>query len=364
MTALDELSGVGGEELADSGLVPRVEGIYKRYFTLNRGSETGELQKARVEAEKAKSGDGEARAQLGELEEQIEKYERLQQDVTRLEEQGSAAKIEESRRAEALRAFESVRQRVDKAQTAHALAETAQTKARGAAEARATLKDQAAESAKALEAAKTQLTEITAAFTRMKSAYDDAEAAVKGAEREEREAGAHLTAARNRVEYLEARERRARLAGRIERIEALQRQIDAADAAVRANPVDDARIGRVRQADRTRREAAAALHAGAPEVAIDALQRIETRVNEETVGLSAGDHRDFRAAEAFRFELPDVLRLRVRPGASFAALQLARAETEKEIERLLRECGADSVERAERRARERARAREDSKTAN
>jgi hypothetical protein len=154
------------------------------------------------------------------------------------------------------------------------------------------------------------------------------------------------------------------LAGRIERIEALQRQIDAADAAVRANPVDDTLIGRVRQADRTRREAAAALHAGAPEVAIDALQRIETRVNEETVGLSAGAHRDFRAAEAFRFELPDVLRLRVRPGASLAALQLARAETEKEIERLLRECGADSVERAERCARERARAREDSKTAN
>lgn len=363
MTALDELSGEGSQRLVDSGLFSQAEAEYKRYFTLVKGSESGELQAARREAEYTQNGVDAARHELAELDGEIDEHERLQQEVAKLEKQVVEAKTEESKHAKTLQAFESVKQRVDKAQIAHAQAETSETKARNSVEARTALKDRAAEAAKILKGAEEQHGEIAAAFADLKSEYDAAEQSLKDAKKAEEEAKAKLTSARSRVEYLEAKDQKAKLGERIGRIDELQRLIDEADAAVAANPVDEDRIGKVRNADRERREAMAALKAGAPEIAIEALRSIEALVDGETVKFPAGGHRDFQVAEQLRLEVPDVLRLRARPGASLADLQSARDKAEEDAEQLLRECGTDSVEGTERRARDRTRAQDDSKTA-
>lgn len=363
MKMLDTLSDEGGQRVTEGGVLCQVEAEHQRYYTLRRGSESGELQAARKDADKARDDFEVARQALAELDEQIEAYERLQKEVAKLESQVVDAKFEASKRSEELKAFESVKQRVNEAQTAHAKAETAETKARGKIEVRAALRNKAEETAKILKDAEEQHAEVAAVFADLKSEYDAAERSLKAARIAEQAARANLTSAQRRLEYLDAKDQHAKLEERIGRIDELRRLIDEADAAVAANPANEDRIAKVRKADQERRESLAALKAGAPGIAIDALGSFEALVDGETEKFTVGGHRDFSVAEELRLEVPDVLRLTARPGASLADLRSALDKAEKEAEQLLQECGSDSVEEAERRARNRTKAEEDSKNA-
>ncbi len=363
MSALDRLSGEGGQPPSASPVLGRAEAEYKRYFTLRRGVETGELQAARRAADEAQHDFAAASVELAELEGRIDQFERLQQGLGRLERQLVEARAEAAKHAAALRGFESVKQRVDKAQAAYAQAETVETHARGRVAERAALKARADEAAKALKAAEARHAEVAAAFAALKSEHDQLEQSLSEARQAEEAAHAELTTARRRLAYLEASDRRTRAQARIRRIDELHSRIEEANAGVAANSVDEDRIGRVRDADRARREALAALQAGAPEIAIEALRSFEALVDGEPVSFAAGTHRAFPLAEELRLELSGVLRLRARPGASLADLQRARDGAQAHLERLLAECGADSVAGAERRARERIRLLEDAKDA-
>lgn len=353
MNRLDDLSGDADQRVAEAGVLSGAEREYKRYFSPARGDEAGELKTARQQADEAQQAFDAATQTLQELDEQVDNYERLQREVTGVEARLVDAKADAAKRNQDLKAFESVSHRVSQAQTAHARAETEQTKALGLVEARAALREKAAETAKSLAHAEQQHAAIAASFATLRSAHEEAEQALRSATRAEQQAQADLTAVRRRVGLIEARDQHAKLQRRVGRIDELQHQRQLAEAAVGANPVDEALIAKVRKADQARREAAAALQAGAPAIALDALANLQVSIDGDSVALRPGEHRDFTVSEALRLEVPGVLRLSARPGSSLASLQSSRDRAEGRVAQLLRQCEVEDVEDAERRARAR-----------
>lgn len=167
------------------------------------------------------------------------------------------------------------------------------------------------------------------------------------------EARATRETAQVMVDLAQAIREHDQLAGRQERIAALQADARAAEAALAATSLDDDLLTAIREAEQQRRVAVATLEAGAPTVAVTPGRDLQVEVDGDPQELVPdGTPWSRTVADRLHLEVPDVLTLEVRAGGSAGDLQRAVDLADETVAERCRQAGVTDPSDAERVARE------------
>ena len=145
----------------------------------------------------------------------------------------------------------------------------------------------------------------------------------------------------------------AALQARKHRLDALAEAGRVAQAAVETNPITDGILDGIEGATRAAELARARLDAGAGEVTIEATSPIEPVIDGAVVRIAAGRIETRSIGEGLRIEVPGVVRLVARPGASAAGLRADLEAAEAALARAFGEAGVADVVAARARSAER-----------
>ena len=340
----------GGIDPAEEGsLFTRVEAEAALYFTATGREKDpvfGPLEGAVARADEAATR---IRAQLAAIEADATALERATAELAGMHEtlaaQEVATREREARRVEVERLAGAARER----RADHEAAAAKASEARRAAEGRrALVTDRAAAIAERdrLVAAAADLGDRQGTLdAALASAVDRADRARTG-----RESAARVLAARradrdglrDRAELAALEERKARL-------DALTEEGRAAQAAVETNPVTDPVLRAIEDAFQAVALARARLDGGAGDVSISAISAFDAVVDGAIVPMTPGSTKSRPIGDGIEIEVPGVVRVTARPGASAGGLRDAHGAAEAAVTAAL--AAAGTADLAEARAR-------------
>lgn len=353
----DRLDAVAGGDggAADDALLDRVVAEYQRYFTPG-GREGKVLGAADARVEELAAEHDEVVARLADLESASEELAGIDADRPELQRRLddeivprlTAVEEELARIATRAEVVAARRAEHDAAVGRHDAARRAREERRRAVGAM----DELSAEVRELEARLGPVRQRRRELEDLLSAREqDLAAAAETAERarQERETAQLL------VDLVQVRRDRERLAGRQERIDALNEAARTAETALAAIRLDDQRLAAIRAADQRHRVAEATLTAGAPRVTVTPQRDVELRHDGTVQRLSVADGSWSRSvADRLHLEVPDVLAIEVRAGGTAGDLQRDLDEAAAELVEACRVADVADPATAEEVARQRA----------
>ena len=322
----DHCAGNGGG--VDTLLIDRIDGEYRRYFT-STGRPTGEWAAAVNRLQSSDEEVARCAAAIAEVDEAVRSHTALTDQLAALTEESTRA---DERLALAHKAAQSVATLsgeldqatvvADAAKSTHAASVAALTERRRA---RADIDERTA----AIECLQAACDEAAAELVTAAEVQAAAEEAAEQA-RSALEAGqARVDAARSAAQRLADRDQVERLTGRINTIEAHQRDLDSVRRDLAAIPLTGELMQSIEDAAGVADRATAAAEQASAHLELVAATDVELRIGGEPVTLRAGGTWSAALNGPTGVDVPGVLSVQVTPGApaatTAAALDSARA---------------------------------------
>ncbi|MCV7280455.1 AAA family ATPase [Mycolicibacterium flavescens] len=335
-----------GEAVALSGteplLIDRVEDEYLRYFT-RTGRPTGEWAAATTRLRAAEEAVAEAAAAVAQVDEAVRRHAMLTEELAELT----------ARRQEAAKALDTARAAAEAVAAVRAQLKEAELLA-GAARDRAGASRAAADERRRLrtdiEARSAAIGELEAAVAAAAEDHstaaevaESAEAAAEQARKVLEDSQIRVDAARETVQQLVEREEVDRIAARLAKIDATDRDL--------ARVTDELATITMTAEDMRAIEAAAAavdvalgqVEFAAARVELAAAADVEVRVGGEVLTLTAGQSWSQTISAATDLELPELLSIRLVPGTPASDMQAKLDAAREALASALRKCGVADV---------------------
>ena len=342
-----------GEAVALSGaeplLIDRIDAEYLRYFTPT-GRPTGEWAAVVNRLRAADDEVGRCAAAVAEVDDAVRRHAALTEDLARLAAQrAEAAKRLTTARAAADAVAELTRQ-LKQAEVVAAAADATHSASVAALTERRRLRADIDGRAEAIAGVEAAAAEAAEEDTTAREVHEAADAAAEEAHAAVQTCQARVDAARRAVERVSDRDEADRMATRLSRVEAAQRELDAVERELAAIALTDASMRDIEAAAAAVELAAAQVELASAHIELTAVAGVEIRVAGDAVALDAGATWSAAATAPIDIELPGVLTARVVPGAPAADTQAKLDGAQQVLSR-----GADR--RQGRRRRDRARCR-------
>jgi hypothetical protein len=352
--ALD--AAAGAAQTAGSGteslLIDRIEAEYLRYFT-----PTGRpARDVKAAAERLGAADDEVlrcRARVEEAEERSARHAELAAVLRDLEQRLSpaAARLGAARAAHA--ALGDLRDRLAQAELTVQAADAAAANTALANGQRQELIAERARRAGALDGLRAGLAEALAAEDHARAAAAAATALAKQAADESAAAGRRCDAARAAAQACLDREEADRLATRLQRLEDTITRIAEIDLLLAAIAIDEDGLSDLEEAAALVGRLKAQLQADGGEVEITAVADLEVTVEGEPHTLTGGQPWTRPATSAATLEVPGVLSVRIRPGATAVKLRADLTAAREVLADALAQAGVSGLAAARAAARQR-----------
>ena len=343
--ALDRAAGTVPEGQVETSLFERAKAEYDLYWTAT-GKPKGDWPLREAVTQRQAALDG-LEAQLRAVAADVERAADLSAEYGRLVEAKGPEEVRVVELEARWRQIEELARNLEKLEeaekTARLTAERADEASRGRAVALEELAKAAAERDRQLAVVEAAAPTLASGRVRVERA-----AAVLAAARAAREAAdARAKTARGDVEFLRAQHVLAELTGRREALAIARAALADAEAAARANLVDEIAIEGLRVADRELRVARALLEAGRPTVTLTAPQGVIVLLDGAPTAIDADVATRRPVAERLKVELPGVLQMEVSAGAGDTALAERAAAAEQTLRTACERVGVADVAGAE-----------------
>jgi recombinational DNA repair ATPase RecF len=319
--ALDAAAGAdGGLGAEDSSLFERVQAEYERYFTPTSGKPRGEFASLPGQVAEAEAGHRALLVRIAELQGVTDQHQALQrrrQDMARrLPEIETQARAHEA----AWRRVQGLHEALEQSALALRAARLVEQQLAGERDGRieqakdiGILGAQILDHERALQQADAALGEQRTALQGLRADHDRIAQARDGAAARQRDCQAALDLAQHERE-------RARVAGVLDKVAALDEQIDRAQAVVDGIAVEDDDLGVLRELQQRQFRAAAAAEAASPAVRIEALRDLDLVVRGTNRRLAAGETLTEPVSAGFAVAVPGLLALSVSSTDEIQAL--------------------------------------------
>ena len=301
-------------------LIDRIDAEYLRYFTPT-GRPTGEWASTICRLRAADDAVARCAAAIAEVDDAVRRHAALSEDLARLAgESAEASKRLTAARAAADAVAELTRQLMQ-AEVVAAAADATHAASVAALTERRRLRadiDGRAEGVAELEAAAAEAAEEDATAREVQEA---AEAAAERARAAVQASQARVDAARRAVVQLSDRDEADRLAVRLAKIDAAQRELDGVERELAGIALTDATMRDVEAAAAAVERAAGQVELASAHIELAAIADVELRVGGEAVALHAGTTWSASATAPTDIEVPGVLTARVVPGTPASETQ-------------------------------------------
>ncbi|MFM8599476.1 MAG: AAA family ATPase [Mycobacterium sp.] len=321
--ALDAAAGaVAAPSGAESLLIDRIDAEFERYYTPAAGRPAREYKEAIAARQDAEREAQRCRDAVADVEERVAEHERLSSVRRELAAQlGPAA----TRFTAAQQAQAAVQALAEQWSQARLVAEAAAATGAAAASALALRAKLKADFDRRAAAVADLAPSLASAVAEQAAAQQSAEAAVLARDQAEARVSAArelLDAAQAAAAACEAREQAVRLATRVERIDDTQRRLQEMQDHLAGLTLTDEVLTEIEQSCALVTQLEAQLNSDAGTVELTAAADLELTVDGEPLVLAAGQSWTVPPSVPLTVALPDVLSVRVDPGAGTAALRV------------------------------------------
>lgn len=329
--ALDVAAGdSGGLCGTEPLLIERIDAEYARYFTPT-GRPTGEWAAAISRLADAEAAVAECAAAVAEVDDRVARHAVLTQQVADFSQRRIAAGPRVETAQEAADKIAALTARRREAQLVAEAAAATAAAASAAHSARRQLLTEIDTRAKAITETQAQAQEAAAAQTAARFEAEASDAALQQATEALAELQRRAEAVRCTVDELANREEADRLAARLAKIDAIERDRERIGAELTTIAVTDSVLRRIEDAaaavDRTGDQLALTSAA----IEFTAAADIHLAVGEQQISLSAGQSWSIIAAGPTVVDVPGVLAARVTPGATALDIQAKHAAAQQEL---------------------------------
>jgi AAA ATPase domain len=332
--ALDVAAAQSDTDAALSGseplLVERIDVEYARYFTPT-GRPTGEWAAAISRLADADAVVAECAAAVAEVDERVSRHALLTEQVAELSQQRLATG---PRLAAAEAAAEKIAELTGQAHEAKlvAAAEAANSAASKAAHAgRLRLLAEINSRTTTITAAQAEAQAAVEALASARADAESADAALEVATTALADIEARMQSARRALDELAALEEADRLSARLDKIGGIQRDCDRLGQELSDVAITDELLRRIENAAAAVDRTGGQLALISAEVQLTAAADLELVAGEQRVSVSAGQSWSIAATEPTEIEVPDVLTLRVTPGATALDIQAEHAAAKEDL---------------------------------
>ncbi|MGH3633181.1 AAA family ATPase [Mycobacterium sp.] len=309
----------GGEPL----LIERIDNEYARYFTPT-GRPTGEWGAAIAALRDAEEDAALCAAAVAEVDDRVRRHAALTTELAELSQQQQTA---ETRRCAARSAADRVAELTEQLREAELIAAAASATSAASTAVhteRTRLRTEIDTRTAAVAALQAEASEATDAESTAGEVAAAADAAVTEAERV-------LAAAEQRAEQLSRQQEAERLAARLAKIDAVQRDRDQIQSELSAITLTAAMLQRIEQAAAAVDRAEAQLGLLSATVELTAAADIELVVEDRRISLPAGQSWSTPVSAATEVAVPGVLTARFNPGATAVDIQAELTAAQQEL---------------------------------
>lgn len=354
-----DVGAIGDRELA---VLAGAREELERYATLKTGADKPLVRDARAEVDRLVQELAELDTRRDALQHDVERADRLARELPDLREQAHRARSAAERLEEQQAAVVALEQQLTARRHEQREAEHELERLDGRRQRREQLRAELAELDRTAATEAEQATEVEAERDAALLRLDSARTAAGEAARRLHEARRQREQAQADLDQLRDRDLLGTLQARRDRAATALDALREARGRLAANPVDEARIDRLRAAQTEVVRTRAALEVASPQVRVDPARDLEVAVDGRPELLTAGQERSWPVAEALTVRLEDVATIEVRAGAGSEDRREAHHRAQEQLEAELDAAGVGDLaaaEAAHRRRRDDERAAQD-----
>ncbi|SEH70074.1 DNA repair exonuclease SbcCD ATPase subunit [Mycolicibacterium rutilum] len=355
-TAVVDLSGcdalsraldvAAGEAVTLSGAEPliidRVEEEYLRYFT-RTGRATGEWAAANTRLRAAEEAVAEAAAAVAQVDEAVRRHAALTEELAEVAAQREAAAAALETASAAAEAVAAVRRQLKEAELVAVAAQANQDTSRAAVEERRRLRADIETRAAAIEELDAAAAAAAEEHATAAEVAEAAEAAAEQARKVLEDSQTRVEAARHTVQQLADRDEADRIAARLAKIDATDRDLARADGELATITLTADGMRAIETTSAAVDVAQGQVEFAAARLELIATADVEVRVGDETVTLAAGQTWSKNVSAATDIELPQLLTARLVPGTPASDMQAKLDAAQEALASELRRCGVADV---------------------
>jgi hypothetical protein len=335
-----------GEAVQLSGVEPllidRIDAEYLRYFTPT-GRPTGEWATATNRLRAADDQVAHCAAAVAEVDDAVRRHAALTEDLRRLDDERAEASKRLTAAQAAAEAVAALTQQLKQAELVAAAADASHAASVAALSERRRLRadiEMRTAAIAELQAAAAAAAEEQATAAEVQEA---AEVAAEEARAAVEISQSRVDAARRAVEQLSDRDEADRLAARLAKIDAAQRELDRVDRELADIALSDEAMRGIEDAAVAVERATGQVELAAAQIELVAVADVEVRVDGEPVALDAGATWSSSTSTPTDIELPGLLTARVVPGAPASDTQAKLVAAQEFLEAALTKAGAGDV---------------------
>jgi hypothetical protein len=324
-TAAGDATALSGSE---SLLIERIDVEYGRYFTPT-GRPTGEWANAIAALQRAEDDVERCAAKVAEVDDRVRQHAALTAELAELSLQQQAA---DARHREAQTARDRLAELTEQLREAKLIATAAaatRDKSSAAHTERIRLRTETDTRTSELAALQKQVGEAAAAESTARQLVEAADAVAEEAEKA-------LAAANQRVDELTRRDKVERLAARLQKIDAAQRERDRIAGELSTIAITEDVLQRIEQASHALDLAESQLASVSATVEFTAFSDLEFTAGDQRVSLTAGQSWSAAVNDATEIAVPGVLIARLRPGATAQDIARQRTAAQQQLAAVLR----------------------------
>ncbi len=345
--ALDRAAGQAKSGDKEEALFDAAYAEYALYFTDTGREKDNPLGQAHKHATESAEAVRALEVQVKEVEDDVARFADLERSAAMHRRSSARLELAKKSAQENWNAVSKLKEGLDRALTAHQLADQTMQAAKSALERRRELVSGLSTAATGVEVATAQhartAESVATATQSLEAARAARDAAAANADRCEGEL-------RTRASDLELRKEEFDLvlmAERLEHVRKADADAVAASAVVEAGRITDALRTKIRDAEIELKTKQAVLNAAAPQITIHALKAQAVSLNNSHQELRAGERRDMAVTAPLSMAIADLMELRFNPGNSAENLQQAVLETEAALARACAKAGVMNPAEAE-----------------
>ncbi|BBZ12867.1 AAA family ATPase [Mycobacterium branderi] len=311
-------------------LIERIDAEYARYFTPT-GRPTGEWSAAIAALDDADSEVERCAAAVAEVDQRVQRHAALTAELAELSQQRQVATARLTAARTAADKIAKLTEQLREAKLIAAAATATSTTSMAAHTERLRLRTEIDTRTAAVAASEAEVREATEAESTAREVVEAADAVVEEAEEALSAAQQRAESARRIVDGLARRDEAERLAARLAKIDAAQRELDQVNAELAAITLTDQAFQRIEQAAAAVDRAEGQLALISTTVEFTAVSDIELAVDNQRVPLPAGQSWSMTAGAGTEVEVPGVLTARFSPGVTAVEVQAKFAGAQEEF---------------------------------
>ena len=345
--ALDRAAGQAKSGEKEEALFESAYSERSVYFTDTGKEKDDPVGHARTRTAEAAASEQGLLSQLKDIEEDIGRFASLERSLVK-HRRGLAGLEGAARRAQAeWTAVSTLAENVDRAKSAHQLADQSMQAAKTAVQ-------QRNETIGRVKASALKVVEATAKSAKSTSALEVASEALNSA-KAKRDAASVASTQRDTDEGVRRADHEfraeefelVRLNERLEHIRKADAAAAAASAVMAVTKITDKLRASIRSAEIGLKTAQGVLNSASPQLTIKALKSVSVAINGESQTLKTGEERVVPVAEPVAATIANTVELRVEPGTSSEALRQAVSDAESALAKTCAKAGVASPEDAE-----------------